>query len=144
MKKNFKKPITYLYLADNVGEIVFDKLFIEKIKKYNVNVTVALKEKPILNDACIFDALEVGLDKVAELTSIGTDSIGLVYDDLSEEFKEIFDNAELVIAKGMGNYEGLGEINLMDKPVFSLLNAKCLPIARDIGVELGDSVVLKL
>ena len=109
-----------------------------------MNFIVALKEKPILNDACIIDALKIGLNEVAELTSIGTDSIGVIYDDLSAEFKEIFNNSDLVIAKGLGNYEGLDEMNLKDKPVFSLLNAKCLPVARNICIELGDNVVLKL
>lgn len=81
---------------------------------------------------------------MAELTSIGTDSIGVIYDDLSGEFKEIFHNSDLIIAKGLGNYEGLNEINLRDKPTFCLLNAKCQPVAREIGVEHGDNVILKL
>ena len=67
-----------LYLVDNTGEIVFDKLLIEKIKSYGVNVTVAVKEKPILNDACMEEALEVGLDEVADIISTGTDSVGIV------------------------------------------------------------------
>jgi uncharacterized protein with ATP-grasp and redox domains len=144
LEKALHKAHNVLYLADNIGEIVFDKLLLEQIKGYDVKVTVALKEKPILNDACIIDALKIGLNEVAELTSIGTDSIGVIYDDLSAEFKEIFNNSDLVIAKGLGNYEGLDEMNLKDKPVFSLLNAKCLPVARNIGIELGDNVVLKL
>ena len=139
-----KKAREVLYLADNVGEIVFDKLLIEKLKNYGVTVKVALKEKPILNDACISDALEVGLDDIAELVSTGTDSIGVIYEDLSPEFKEIFQKADMVIAKGLGNYEGLDEMDLGDKPVFCLLNAKCQPVARDIGVKEGDNVVLRM
>lgn len=133
-----------LYLADNVGEIVFDKLLIKKLHEYNVEVTVALKKDPILNDACMKEALDVGLDEVARLITTGTDSIGVIYHDLSEDFKQEFQDADLVIAKGLGNYEGLSEMELGDKPVFCLLNAKCQPIARDIGVELGGNVVLKL
>jgi uncharacterized protein with ATP-grasp and redox domains len=144
LEKELRKAYNVLYLADNIGEIVFDKLLIEKIREYDVKVIVALKEKPILNDACIADALEIGLDEVAEITSIGTDSIGVIYYDLSDEFKEIFHNSDLIIAKGLGNYEGLNEINLRDKPTFCLLNAKCHPVARDIGVEHGDNVILKL
>ena len=144
LEKELQKAYNVLYLADNIGEIVFDKLLIEKIREYDVKVVVALKDKPILNDACIPDALEVGLNEVAELTSIGTDSIGVIYSDLSEEFKDTFHNSDLIIAKGLGNYEGLDEINLRDKPIFSLLNAKCLPVARNIGVELGDNVILRL
>ena len=108
---------TVLYLADNIGEIVFDKILIEKIiKGYDVDVTVALKEKPILNDACIEDALKIGLDQVAKLTSTGTDSIGIIEDDVSEEFIDLFNKSDMIIAKGLGNYEGLGEMNLKDKP----------------------------
>lgn len=135
---------TVLYLADNNGEIVFDKLLIEKLKEYDVEVTVALKEKPILNDATVEDAVKIGLDGVANLISTGTDSIGVIYGDVSEEFKEIFDESDLVISKGLGNYEGVTEMELGNKPVFCLLNAKCDPIAKDIGVNLGDNVVLKL
>lgn len=133
-----------LYLADNSGEIVFDKLLIEKLKDYDVDVTVALKEKPILNDAGIEDALQIGLDEVAKLVSTGTDSIGILYADISEEFKEIFKEADLVISKGLGNYEGLTEMELGDKPVFCLFKAKCSPIAKSAGVKLGDNVVLRL
>jgi len=144
LEKELKLSKNVLFLADNIGEIVFDKILIEKIKEYDVDVTVALKEKPILNDACIEDALKIGLDKVAKLTSTGTDSIGIIEDDLSAEFMKIFHKSDMVIAKGLGNYEGLGEMDLKDKPVFCLLNAKCRPVSRDIGVELGDNIVLKL
>lgn len=133
-----------LYLADNNGEIVFDKLLIEKLKEYDVEVIVAFKEKPILNDACMEDAVQIGLDNIASLVSTGTDSIGILYADMSDEFKQIFKNADLVISKGLGNYEGLTAMELGNKPVFCLLNAKCNPIAKDIGVDLGDNVVLKL
>jgi uncharacterized protein with ATP-grasp and redox domains len=145
LEEELQKAEKVLYLVDNIGEIVFDKLLIEKLREdYQVEVTVAVKEKPILNDACIPDALEIGLDKVAELTTIGTDSIGVIYEDFSPEFVERFQETDLVIAKGLGNYEGLDEIVPGDKPIFCLLNAKCRPIALNIGVKVGDNVVLKL
>jgi uncharacterized protein with ATP-grasp and redox domains len=144
LEKELKSAKNVLYLADNTGEIVFDKLLIEKLKGYDVDVTVALNEKPILNDACIEDAVQIGLDNVAELVSTGTDSVGILYADISEEFKEIFNEADLVISKGLGNYEGLTEMELGNKPVFCLFNVKCNPIAMDVGVNLGDSVVLRL
>jgi damage-control phosphatase, subfamily I len=144
LEEELERADDVLYLADNIGEIVFDKLLIKKLKDYDVTVKVALKDKPILNDACISDALEIGLDDVAELISTGTDSIGVIYGDLSEEFKETLKNADLVIAKGLGNYEGLDEMDLRDKPVYCLLNAKCQPVSRDIGVKEGDNVVLRM
>jgi damage-control phosphatase, subfamily I len=144
LEEELIKSETVLFLADNIGEIVFDKILIEKINNYQVDVTVALKEKPILNDACIEDALKIGLDEVSKLTSTGTDSIGIIEEDVSEEFLELFNKSDIVIAKGLGNYEGLGEMELGEKPVFCLLNAKCKPVARDIGVNLGDNIVLRL
>jgi hypothetical protein len=143
LEEELKRAKTVLYLADNIGEIVFDKLLIKKLHEYDVDVTVALKENPILNDACMEDALKIGLDEVAELTTTGTDSVGVIYSDVSPQFRKAFDAADMVIAKGLGNYEGLGEMDLGDKPVFSLLNAKCDPVAREIGVKKGDNVVLK-
>ncbi len=144
LENTLKSANNVLYLADNNGEIVFDKLLIEKLKEYDVEVTVALKEKPILNDATVEDAVNIGLDEVAELVSTGTDSIGIIYGDISEEFREIFNNADMVISKGLGNYEGLTSMELGNKPVFVLLNVKCDPIAKDIGVNYLDNVVLKL
>lgn len=144
LEQELEKAQTVLYLADNIGEIVFDKLLTEKIKEYGVGVTVALKEKPILNDACVPDAQDIGLDEVAELTTIGTDSIGVIYQEFSPEFAEKFQKAHLIIAKGLGNYEGLDEMDLTKKQVFCLLNAKCRPVALNIGVEVGDNVVLKM
>ena len=144
LEEELKKAKTVLYLADNVGEIVFDKLLIEKLQEYEITVTVALKEMPILNDACMDEALEIGLDEVAELTTTGTDSVGVIYEDVSPEFLELFYNSDLIIAKGLGNYEGLTAMDLKEKSVYSLLNAKCTPIARDIGVKKGDNVVLKI
>jgi len=144
LETELKKSETVLYLADNIGEIVMDKILISKLADYDVDITVALKAKPILNDACIEDALKIGLNQVSKLTTTGTDSIGIISEDVSQQFMDKFDESDMVIAKGLGNYEGLSEMDLKEKPVFCLLNAKCKPVARDIGVEVGDNVVLKL
>ncbi|WP_424353882.1 damage-control phosphatase ARMT1 family protein [Methanobacterium sp. MBAC-LM] len=144
LENELKSAKNVLYLADNSGEIVFDKLLIEKLKDYDVDVTVALKEKPILNDACIEDAVQIGLDEVAKLVSTGTDSIGILYADISEEFKKIFEEADLVISKGLGNYEGITEMELGNKPVFCLFNVKCNAVAKSVGANVGDNVVLEL
>jgi hypothetical protein len=68
----------------------------------------------------------------------------VIYDDLSDSFRKEFWKTDIIIAKGLGNYEGLTEVDLKDKPVYCLLNAKCQPIARDIDVEIGGNVVLEL
>ena len=134
-----------LYLVDNTGEIVFDKLLIEKIKKdYNINIIVAVKESPVLNDACMEDALQVGLDEYAELVSIGTDTVGIVYEEISSEFKKIFNDSKFIISKGMGNYEGLTELTFnKNQDVFYLLCSKCKANALDLKIKTGDMVLKK-
>lgn len=144
LEKSLKSVKTVLYLADNTGEIVFDKLLIKKMEEYDVEVTVAVKERPILNDACLEDAYQVGLDSMAKLVTTGTDSIGVIYDQVSPEFQDMLDNAELIISKGLGNYEGLSEIDFGEKPVFYLLNTKCGPTSQDLGIAEGSNVIVKL
>ncbi|MDO9044225.1 MAG: DUF89 domain-containing protein [Methanobacteriaceae archaeon] len=144
LEKSLKSVKSVLYLADNTGEIVFDKLLIKKMEEYDVEVTVAVKENPILNDACLEDAYQIGLDGMAKLVTTGTDSIGVIYEQVSSEFRHMLDNAELIISKGLGNYEGLTEIDFGKKPVFCLLNTKCGPTSRDLGVAEGSNVIVKL
>ena len=125
-----------LYLADNAGETVFDRLLIEVL---DVPVIYAVKGGPILNDATREDALAAGVDRVAEVTSTGSDAPGTILDRCSEEFRRLYDEAELIIAKGQANYETLSEESTK---VFFLLQTKCPVIARDVGVPVG-SIVLK-
>lgn len=133
-----------LYLVDNAGEIVFDRVLIEKIREYDVDVTVCVKSGPIVNDACMKEAIDAGLDELAEIITLGCDSGGIVEEMLSDEFMEIFDESGFIIAKGLANYEGLSEMNLKDKDVFSLLCSKCNPISRNLSVEKGSFVLKKL
>jgi len=122
-------------LADNAGETVFDRILIEELGKKKV--FYAVKESPIANDATLRDARESGLEEVATLLSAGCSAAGTLLDDCTEEFRRLFAEADLVIAKGMGNYEALSR---SPRPVFFLLKAKCQPVADDIGVSLGDLV----
>ncbi len=132
-----------LYLVDNTGEIVFDKLLLEKIKEYDLDITIAVKSEPILNDACMAEALDAGLDEFGKIVEIGCGTVGYVDSEISDEFREIFNSHEFVISKGMGNYEGLTEIDLSDKDIYFLLCAKCNTISRDIGVNLHDMLLFK-
>ena len=132
-----------LYLVDNTGEIVFDKLLLAKIKEYGLDITIAVKSEPILNDACMVEALDAGLDEFGEIVEIGCGTVGYVDSEISDEFREIFDAHSFIISKGMGNYEGLTEIDLSEKDVYFLLCAKCNTISRDIGVELHDMLLIK-
>ncbi|WP_296790162.1 DUF89 domain-containing protein [uncultured Methanobrevibacter sp.] len=142
-EESLKTNDKVLYLVDNTGEIVFDKLLLSKIKEYDLDITIAVKSEPILNDACMKEALEAGLDKYGEIVEIGAGTVGYVDSEISEEFREIFNNHKFIISKGMGNYEGLTEINLDDKELFFLLCAKCNTISKDIGVNLHDMLLFK-
>ncbi len=133
-----------LYLADNSGEIVFDRILIEKLLDYDVNVTVAVKSSPIVNDACRKEAVEAGLDEFAEIITVGSDSGGIVEDMFSDEFRKIFDESYFVVSKGMANYEGLTEMDLTGKDVFTLLCSKSNPISRNLSVDLNSFVLKKI
>ena len=138
-----KKYDNVLYLVDNTGEIVFDKLLLSKIQEYDLDITIAVKSQPILNDACMEDAISTGLNEFGEIVEIGAGTVGYVDSEISDEFREIFNAHEFVISKGMGNYEGLTEIDLSKKEVFFLLCAKCGTIAKDIGVNFQDMLLFK-
>ncbi len=124
-----------LYLADNTGETVFDRILIETIGK---PVTYAVKDAPILNDATMEDALAAGLDDIAEVVSCGSRYPGTLLSHCSAEFMERFRKANLIISKGMGNYEAL---SAEDAPIFFLLQVKCDMVGADLGVPKGSIVV---
>jgi uncharacterized protein with ATP-grasp and redox domains len=125
-----------LYIGDNAGECVFDRILIEEMKK---PVVYVVRDVPIINDAIYEDAVQAGIDKVASILSSGTDAPGTILKKCSAEFKEVYNNSKLIISKGQGNYEALsGE----GRPIYFLLKAKCHVIANNIGVNEGD-IVLK-
>jgi len=126
-----------LYLADNAGETVFDRLLIEELHK---RVIYVVREEPIINDATREDALLSGINEVAEILSSGCDAPGNILKFCSDEFMKIYCSADLIISKGQGNYEGLSEEN---RPLFFLLKAKCRVIARDIGIKEGSIILMK-
>lgn len=144
LEESLKRNDEVLYLVDNSGEIVFDRLLIEKIIEYGIDVTVAVKSGPIVNDACEREAIEAGLDELAEITTLGCDSGGIVEEMFSDEFRKFFDESKLIISKGMANYEGLTEMDIAGKDVFALLCTKCNPISKNLGTEIGSLVLKKL
>ncbi len=124
------KARSVLYLTDNAGEIVFDVLLVEQLKNMGVNVTVAVKGGPIINDATIEDVDVSGIGKVADrVISTGTDSVGLAPKEQSAEFSDVYDSVDLVFAKGMGYAETLTEYKL-GRPHFLLFRTKCNPVAN--------------
>lgn len=125
-----------LYLGDNAGESVFDKILIEELNK---PVVYVVRETPIINDCTIHDAIDSGLDEVAEIISSGSTAPATIIKLCNAEFIKKYNSAELIISKGQGNYEGL---SCSDKPVFFMLKVKCPVIANDLQVEEND-IVLK-
>jgi len=124
------------YLADNAGEIVFDRLLIEQLPYEKV--TVVVKGKPVINDATMEDAELAGLPKIVEVIDNGSDGPGTILENCLQSFRDRFTMADLVIAKGQGNYETLSD---MDKNIFFILKAKCAVIARDLGCEVGEMIL---
>jgi damage-control phosphatase, subfamily I len=137
IKRDLEKADTILFLADNAGETVFDRLLIEQIGKA---VHYAVKSIPILNDAILEDALSAGLDRVASILETGLDLPGSDPQNSTPEFKQLFQTADLIISKGQGNYEMLSE---HAQPIYFLLKAKCAVIARDLQVPLGSFILKK-
>jgi hypothetical protein len=125
-----------LYLADNVGETVFDRVLIEQLP---LPVIYSVKSGPILNDATYEDAVAAGIDQVAEIIENGTRSPGTVLTQASDEFLKLFENAELVLSKGQANFE---TINNQDEKIFFLMRVKCPLISQEVNAPIG-SLLLK-
>ncbi len=135
-KDRLKKTESVLYLGDNAGESVFDKILIEELKK---PVTYAVREIPIINDVTIIEAYSSGLHEVAEVISSGSTAPATVLKLCNEDFKNRFNKSDFIISKGQGNFEGLSGSN---RPIFFLLKAKCRVIANELNVKEND-IILK-
>ena len=127
-----------LYLADNAGEIVFDRLLIELLPYEKI--TVVVKGEPVINDATMEDAEFAGLTEMTEVIDNGSDAPGTILETCSQTFRNRFEDTDLIIAKGQGNYETLSD---SDKNIFFILKAKCPVIARDLGCEVGQMILKK-
>jgi hypothetical protein len=128
-----------LYICDNSGEIAFDRLLIENLSA-RCEVIASVKSRPIINDATMQDAEEVGLPAVARVIETGSGDIGVNWERASREFVETFRAADLVIAKGQGNFETLDET---PGDIFFLLKAKCPEVAAEMGVAEGALIFLR-
>lgn len=124
-----------LYIGDNAGESVFDKVLIEEMER---SVTYVVRGMPVINDVTYEDAIHAGLDKVATILSSGTDAPGAVLKTCGAEFLELYGKSSFIISKGQGNYESLSEER---HPIFFLLKAKCSVIADDLGVNEDDIIL---
>lgn len=138
----FREPVrragNILYLADNAGEIVLDRLLVEQLAP--APVTVAVRGAPVINDATRADALLAGMDEVSDLIDNGSDAPATLLGDCSEAFRRRFAEADVVIAKGQGNYESLSNEH---GNIFFLFKAKCPVIAEHAGVPVGTHMLMR-
>jgi uncharacterized protein with ATP-grasp and redox domains len=132
-----------VYLSDNCGEIVLDRLLIEYLKSQGSHVTLAVKEAPILNDATLKDAQELGLDTLVDqiTTNGGGAEIGISMENIPEDLRHAIAKCTIIIAKGMANFESLSEMDNLP-PVAYLMAAKCKPVADEVGVPVGSKIAL--
>jgi len=138
-----KKAKTFMIIGDNVGEHVFDKLLLETLlTEYpNLKLYYAVRGKPIINDVTLLEAKEIGIDRVCNLVDSGVDTPGLAYEHASEAFMELYNSMDLIIAKGMGNYECLEGVK--DERIFHLFKVKCDVVSNDVGAELGSLIFMQ-
>lgn len=134
LRKELREKKTLLYLGDNCGEIVFDRVFIEFLmKEYpHLNITFAVRGGPIINDITRIDAAQVGIDNLVRVIDNGDVAPGTDLKNTSASFKEEFYKADLIISKGQGNYECLNDVDRSS--VFFLFMAKCGPVAASLSV----------
>lgn len=134
-----KSADTIVYLLDNCGESILDKLLIEELRRLGAHVYAIVKGGTYQNDVTLRDALRIGLDSVAELISTESDFSSLIPGTYSRYVSEVLKRADLVISKGMAHYETLSELKL-ERPTLFLLRAKCKPVANSLGIRVGDNV----
>ena len=127
-------------LGDNVGEHIFDYIFIEVLNELypNLNITYMVRGNPIINDVTIKEAREAGFDNICNLIDSGVNTPGFAYNRANTYSQELFDNADLVISKGMGNYECLSPSHR--KNICFLLKVKCGVVADSLGRNIGDII----
>lgn len=135
-----KKAKTVLFILDNAGEVVFDKLFMKNIRKAYPNVVQysAVRGRTILNDVTVTEAEYVGLGEVSQVIDSGSMYPGVVIGKTSQQFSEIYNNADLIISKGQGNFEGLSA-NANERLFFCLM-VKCETISKYTGIPKGSTI----
>jgi uncharacterized protein with ATP-grasp and redox domains len=140
--KKLKEDLTFaktiLYIGDNAGEIVLDKIFLETINHHNIYFCV--RGGAVINDATVEDATLIGMDGLAKIITTGDNAPGVLWETASPEFKQIFNKADVIISKGQGNLEGLIDLH---QNIYFLLVTKCSIIANLLDVPERSFVVLR-
>jgi len=140
LQKELQKAETLVILGDNVGEHIFDYLFIEVLKELypSLSISYFVRGRPIINDVTLKEAKEAGFDTLCNLVDSGVNTPGFAYSRATKEAQELFNKADLIVSKGMGNYECLSPAHREN--IFFLLKVKCSVVANSLQQELGDII----
>jgi len=131
-----------VFVTDNCGEIVFDKILCQEIKRFNnrLKITLVVRGEPILTDATMEDAIQLGFDEVVDrILTTGTFAVGLDIKEIPAALKKALEDNDLIICKGMANYEAFSETDY--KPIAYLLRTKCTAIANDMNLPLNVNAI---
>ncbi|CAA6799300.1 MAG: Unknown protein [uncultured Sulfurovum sp.] len=141
--ERLQRAKSLMIIGDNVGEHVFDKLLLKTISEAYPNVKryYAVRGRPIINDVTLLEAKELGMEEVATVVDSGVPTPGLDYDYASKEFMKLYKSMDLIIAKGMGNYECLEGVK--DERIFHLFKVKCNVVSNDVGEILGSLIFMQ-
>ncbi len=139
-RQNLEQTTTVLYLLDNAGETVFDRILIEELQRLGKNVTAVVKGSPVLNDATIEDAEQTGLLDICRVIDNGSDAIGTILESTSPEFREAFASSDFIISKGQGNFE---TVEPGGKTTYYLFQSKCDVVSRELGLANGSMLLMR-
>jgi len=143
LRKVLQNSKKLLIVGDNAGEHLFDKVMMKYLKEEfkNLHIFYAVRGKPIINDITIEDAVTAGIDEFAEIVDSGVDTPGLDLNRASDRLQSVYKQSDIVLAKGMGNYESLNAIST--RPTFFLLKVKCSVVAKSLKSNVGDIICYK-
>jgi uncharacterized protein with ATP-grasp and redox domains len=143
LKERLKNSVIVVYLADNAGENVFDRLYIETLKRLfkNIEVYYFVRSTPIINDITYEELKNDPIHNTATVVDSGVQTPGIVIEDLNTKARKLFEKADCIISKGMGNYECLSENK--DYPLYYLLKVKCSVVANSLDMDVGDIICKK-
>jgi len=138
-KRDLSRTGKVMFVGDNAGEIVFDKLLVKELINDGKDVCYAVKSKAILNDALISDAVSVSMAKIARVIESGSETAGTLLASATPEFRKAYDDSGIVIAKGQGNLETLED---QGKRIYFLLKCKCEHLAKRLRCMPGAIILL--
>jgi uncharacterized protein with ATP-grasp and redox domains len=143
LSDRLSKASTLLYIADNAGEHIFDLIYVKTILSLypKIRLTYMTRGNAIINDVTYEEAKAAGFEEVCKLISSGVNTPGFVYERANQASQKLFDETDIIITKGMGNYECLSEVSRKD--LFFLLKVKCNVVASSLGKEVGDIICKK-